>query len=944
MSDIHSHVAASGFGLRDRDSLGNISPNLHKYFNQITNALNILHPDAGVRNLRVLHHRGRMVSLFFEGTEELAKEVLKRDDDRNVKAIFIQLQEIDAAAVANVSHGEGVSRSHIKKYNWLALDVDTIRPDKAKSNATDEEKLRSWAVAVAIYKYLRSQGWPAAIVADSGNGWHILFRVDLPYDQTLGRSDPNYLMLVNCLKALAAKFNNAHGEVDITLAEPEQLIKLWGTMVRKSPEFTDERPWRRSCLKKIPEKVEVVSRELLEKLAADAPAPIVTIAKSGGYPKTVEDFDLQHYMDFNNLEQEGDEFERNGVHYVPLSECVMGERKHRGSNEVSCLTYTDDGGFGYSCMNESECGEYTIKDILRKLAKENGRYPYPIFETQELDDVEFDGDAVDETAPSGSEPLSTDEILRILGGVLIDSPLPFSSGDTCAGEPTPTLEAEGPKDVSVECTSVPEPQGNPEWSDYDWSQKLACVIFRDPRSCFSDYAIWRQRLLKIVEKKAWPTAKMPLLKAITEFELSSRRLPTKSEFLEKYRNDQTAVELVQHLEPVADITLDYVAENLVRTAAYLDEKRTAKNYSETLEKSKDIAKARALAKSRWQDSITMVERRFHEGSLQDNADAVYERYWKMTEGQTPEEIAKSLRFLSGFPTIDEAINSDMERCFALIGPPNNFKTSILLSVVNNLGRQGKAVLLVTGEHDPGVLEEYMALLEGYHLRDQLPVSLPAHKAWRDGKATKEHLEALRLVIEDMKALRSCPAPIVIKHINDFHNDLDEIVQYMENTHNKYEWKAVVIDPFDTLLLNTEANQRFFKGGELIQKLFDLKTSYHGGDGLIVMTSLQMKKSVKGEVEKLQHKPESNLSDFDRVLDASQIETHSAAVQKFDMLWGVASRNDSMTQGVLVCSRVRFGTPFEPFWFHVDRESHYCYERRRTAPVAQIDGFKPGEID
>jgi KaiC/GvpD/RAD55 family RecA-like ATPase len=393
---------------------------------------------------------------------------------------------------------------------------------------------------------------------------------------------------------------------------------------------------------------------------------------------------------------------------------------------------------------------------------------------------------------------------------------------------------------------------------------------------------------------------------------------------------------VQYLEPVDDITLDYVAEKIVRTAAYLDERRTAQKYVDTLDKTKDVVKARTWVKTRWQDSITMIERRVHEGSCQDNAEDVYERYRKMIEGQTPEEAAKSLRFLSGFPTIDEAINSDLERCFALAGPPNNFKTSVLLSVVNNLGRQGKAVLLVTGEHDPDVLEEYMALLAGYHMRDQLPLSLPPHKLWRDGMATKEHLAALRFVIDDMKELRSCPGPIVVKHINDFHNDLDEIVQYMENTHSKYEWKAVVIDPFDTLLLNTDSQKRFFKGTELIQRLFDLKTSYHGGDGLIVMTSLQMKKNVKGEVEKLQHMPDSTLADFRDVLDASEIDTFSAAVQKLDMIWGVAARNDSMTQGVLVCSRVRFGNPFEPFWFRVDAASHCCYEQRRATPVAQIE--------
>src|SRR5208282_5324881 len=93
---------------------------------KIIDSLNLLHPDGGVRNLRILHRWGGMASLFFTDTEELAKEVAKRDDDANVRAIFIQLQEIDPTVVNGIQEGAGVARSHIQKYNWFVLDVDTI--------------------------------------------------------------------------------------------------------------------------------------------------------------------------------------------------------------------------------------------------------------------------------------------------------------------------------------------------------------------------------------------------------------------------------------------------------------------------------------------------------------------------------------------------------------------------------------------------------------------------------------------------------------------------------------------------------------------------------------------------------------------------------------------------------------------------------------------------
>jgi hypothetical protein len=147
-----------------------------------------------------------------------------------------------------------------------------------------------------------------------------------------------------------------------------------------------------------------------------------------------------------------------------------------------------------------------------------------------------------------------------------------------------------------------------------------------------------------------------------------------------------------------------------------------------------------------------------------------------------------------------------------------------------------------------------------------------------------------------------------------------------------------------LLLNTPSENRFFKGAELIQHLFDLKTSYAGGQGLIVLTSLQMKKGVKGQVEKLQNDPTSSVSDFEEVLDASNVAIHSAAVEKFDMMWAVSGRNRLGTQGVLVCARARFSKPFESFWFNVDPESHYCYEKPTARPNdVRIDQYEPEEV-
>jgi hypothetical protein len=300
-----------------------------------------------------------------------------------------------------------------------------------------------------------------------------------------------------------------------------------------------------------------------------------------------------------------------------------------------------------------------------------------------------------------------------------------------------------------------------------------------------------------------------------------------------------------------------------------------------------------------------------------------------------EQDDNPLAFSTPFPTINEAILSDQERCCALIGPPNNFKTSVVLSLAYSLGRQGKSTLLVTGEHEPDKLEERITLLHGFYKRERF--TLPSYKEWSDGKVAGEDVRNMRECCDDWKALVSVPGPIVVRHMSEFGYDLGKIEAYMEETHRKYQWKALVIDPFGDLLINVDPKERWGKGGELCQKLLRMKTAYHNNSGLIVVTTLQMKKAVKGKVEALKHNPDATLSAYDAALEASEIELFSGAVQRFDMLWGVASTTVNNTKGVITCARTRHGQAFEPFEFVVDRKSHYTYEEPRMNE-ASIEDF------
>jgi hypothetical protein len=83
---------------------------------------------------------------------------------------------IKSWARATTSDGQIIRR------RWLPIDFDPVRPSDISS--TSDEHQASLLRARECLNWLLSIGWPEPIVADSGNGAHLLYRVDLPNDQS----------------------------------------------------------------------------------------------------------------------------------------------------------------------------------------------------------------------------------------------------------------------------------------------------------------------------------------------------------------------------------------------------------------------------------------------------------------------------------------------------------------------------------------------------------------------------------------------------------------------------------------------------------------------------------------------------------------------------------------------------------------------------------------
>jgi hypothetical protein len=142
----------------------------------------------------------------------------------------------------------------------LVFDADPKRP--AGVSATNEEKLLAHQRIVSLMSELSVRGWPEPIFADSGNGYHARYKIDL------ANNDGARELVERVLKAASAMFSDDKMTIDASLSNASRIIKLYGTMSRKG-DSTADRPHRWSEVLTAPQEYRVVPTEVLEVFATD---------------------------------------------------------------------------------------------------------------------------------------------------------------------------------------------------------------------------------------------------------------------------------------------------------------------------------------------------------------------------------------------------------------------------------------------------------------------------------------------------------------------------------------------------------------------------------------------------------------------------------------------------------------------------------------------------
>src|SRR5215213_6976374 len=234
---------------------------------ELARTVEILFSPGDVVELRTFKD-GATFSGYFDNLEGLVEAAAKHDGRGH--DVYITLnklpEEIASRRYNRVDRMKGrdasTSDKDVERRTYLFIDADCERVSGISS--TDEEKYKSREKILEIRDYLRGQGWPDPIVCDSGNGYHLLYPVDLPNDQA------SLELIAGVLETLDFKFSDEAVKVDTTTKNAARITKFYGTVAKKGDDHP-QRPHRPSKILKVPDTLALVSREQLEEVAAMKP-------------------------------------------------------------------------------------------------------------------------------------------------------------------------------------------------------------------------------------------------------------------------------------------------------------------------------------------------------------------------------------------------------------------------------------------------------------------------------------------------------------------------------------------------------------------------------------------------------------------------------------------------------------------------------------------------
>lgn len=365
-----------------------------QYYNEpmIRKAIGIFKPDNELFEIRIIGkgNRKRIISGYFTDVDTLIQQ-FDTIDPRSTN-IYITINKVNVACYSREQHDcfrqtDATTHDHeIDAYEWLFIDLDPER--LAEISSSDEELELARELSDKVYDYMQCLGFHEPVRAMSGNGHHLLYKIDIP------NTEENKDLIEKCLTNLASMFNNGKVKIDIVNHNQSRICKLYGTLAQKGAN-TAERPHRMSALTHVPKKIETNGIDLLRALANELPEVPKETKKS---TNTAGEFDIEQWMRDHGLEALRADSGTDCTIY-PLANCPFDHSHIDGDSKI--FKYTN-GAIAFKCHHNScrgkvwqdvrellEPGAYDNKDDERDQAIEEGWKKHKQYlVVQKTDDIE----------------------------------------------------------------------------------------------------------------------------------------------------------------------------------------------------------------------------------------------------------------------------------------------------------------------------------------------------------------------------------------------------------------------------------------------------------------------------------------------------------------------------------------------------------------------------
>lgn len=326
---------------------------MSNYFNanEVKKAISLMKPDGQLFECRMLEG-SKIYSGYFTDAETLVNALSR--ENLKYRNVYITLNEIDSGCYGRkqrdcfilVRKDPTTGDKDIVGYDWLMVDLDPTRPSGTSSSDAELEEAKN--LGNKVYLALRNLGFEKPLFAYSGNGVHLLYKINL------SNADERVALVKKCLQVLDMMFSTERVKVDTKNFNLSRICKLYGCKSAKGAD-TKDRPHRMSHIIGNPTEIKVTDIAYLEKLANLIPDEADKPQEYNSYSPS--SFNLEEWMQKYGIQYKAVGCS-DGTKYI-LDHCPFNEN-HKGKDAM--VFRRNNGALSFVCLHDS-CADKHWKEF-----------------------------------------------------------------------------------------------------------------------------------------------------------------------------------------------------------------------------------------------------------------------------------------------------------------------------------------------------------------------------------------------------------------------------------------------------------------------------------------------------------------------------------------------------------------------------------------------------